>query len=247
MDNQQWIRDLEGTGFLHDLLDTLVQRGLGVLPAREVAISTLEMILRHHPEWSTAQPPDYELARLLRISPRRLRGYLDDINFRNQAIDSDELNQRLRALLSRAERIREGEWVAFAIEDALLRSYAQQRVRENFGIFETGITGSVIRISGEQFVKLSLSVLSEEESKAILAALDREQVASSKQNGAEKKLRVRLWEAFALSASKQAGKKVVELGFLLASGGLSEVASISDAVGALLGVGGDSDGDSRFV
>jgi len=192
------------------------------------------MILRHHPEWKTSPPPDYELSRLLRISPRRLRGYLDDINFRNQSIDNDQLDQRLRALLSRAERIREGDWVAFEIDDALLRSYAQQRVRENFGIFETGITGSVVKISGEQFVRLCVSVLSEEESKAILGALDRE-APSGAHDRAEKKLRVRVWEAFALSASKQAGKKVVDLGFLLASGGLSEVASISEVLRSLLG------------
>jgi len=220
---------------------------LGVLPAREVAISTIEMILRHHPEWIQSPPPDYELARLLRISPRRLRGYLDDINFRNQSIDNNELYRRLKERLSRAERIRDGEWVVFEIEDALLRSYAQQKVRDNFGIVEAGISGSLIKISGEQFVRLCVSVLSDKESKEILAALDKDQGPSSNEDGKEKKLRVRVWEAFALSASKQAGKKVVDLGFLLASGGLSEVASISDVVGSLLGFGGDSDADNQIV
>ncbi len=215
--------------------ETLIQRGLGVLPAREVAISTLELILQYHPEWRNSPPPDYELARLLKISPRRLRGYIDDVNFRNQSIDNDELDKRLRERLSRAERIREGEWVVFEIEDALLRSYAQQKVRDNFGIVEAGISGSLIKISGEQFVRLCVSVLSDKESKEILAALDKDQGPSSNEDGKEKKLRVRVWEAFALSASKQAGKKVVDLGFLLASGGLSEVASISEVLRSLLG------------
>jgi len=102
MNNQQWIQYLEGTGFLQDLLETLIQRGLGVLPAREVAISTLELILQHHPDWRNSLPPDYELARLLKISPRRLRGYIDDVNFRYQSIDDDELDKRLRKRLSRA-------------------------------------------------------------------------------------------------------------------------------------------------
>ena len=66
------MQGLEGTGFLRELLVTLTQRGLGVLPAREVASSTLELILQHHPDLSVSPPPDYELARLLKISPRSL-------------------------------------------------------------------------------------------------------------------------------------------------------------------------------
>ena len=212
---------------------------MGVLPAREVAISTMELILRHRPKWKDTLPPDYELARLLRVSPRRLRGYLDEINFRNQAIDNVELDRRLRERLSRAERIRDGLWVAFEIEDALLRSYAQQKVRDHFGIVESGISGSVIRISGEQFAKLCLSVLTDAESRSILATLAPQGGAQELPSANPHSLASKVWEAFAVSAGKQAGKKAVDLGFMVASAGLSEIPSVLESLRGLLSSGID--------
>lgn len=234
MNNQQWIQDLEGTGFLQDLLETLIQRGLGVLPAREVAISMFELILQYHPEWRNSPPPDYELARLLKISPRRLRGYIDDVNFRNQSIDDDVLKQNLRERLTRIEKIKDGEWVVFEIEDGLLHSYAQQKVRENFGVFESGISGTVIKLSSRQYGALCMSILSQEQAEEMLAALTDGQDVQRIQDSQNKPLRYRVLDAFAVSAGAQAGKKMVDLGFMIASGGLSEISSISEVLHLLL-------------
>lgn len=74
---------LNQTEFASDLMQALVDRGLGTLPSREVAIAIVEQLLLHHPAWKTDQPPVYELARTLRMSPRRLRGILDDISYRD--------------------------------------------------------------------------------------------------------------------------------------------------------------------
>ena len=62
------------TEFASTLLQGLVDRGLGTLPSREAAILVVKKLLRHHPQWKDDQPALYELARVLRISPRRLKG-----------------------------------------------------------------------------------------------------------------------------------------------------------------------------
>lgn len=60
------------TGFPEALLEMMIQCGFGTLPAREMAIETLPRMLQYRPEWSRKNPSDYELARLLRISPGKV-------------------------------------------------------------------------------------------------------------------------------------------------------------------------------
>jgi hypothetical protein len=42
------------TTIASDLLEALIERGLGTLPALEVAIIVIEQLLHHHPEWKIA-------------------------------------------------------------------------------------------------------------------------------------------------------------------------------------------------
>jgi len=234
MNHNEWIEDLQETRFLYELLETLIQRGLGVLPAREVAISTIELILNHYPGWKSAPPTAYELSRMLRISPRRLRGYLDEISFRNQSIDNQMLEQRLSEKLTKIETIKEGEWVIFEIEDGLLRSFAQQKVRENFGVFESGISGSIIKISSRQYGALCISMLSKEKAKVMLQMLNYDPTFSSPTETYEKPLHAKVLEAFLVAAGSQAGKKLVDLGLVIATGGFSEIGRIPIIVEEIL-------------
>jgi hypothetical protein len=48
----------------------------GVLPARESAISILELLLWQLSGWKVTPLNDNKLGRLFRILPRKLRGYL---------------------------------------------------------------------------------------------------------------------------------------------------------------------------
>jgi len=228
-------KDLEKTGFLPELLRVLVDRGFGTLPARETAISVLDLILRKHPEWSKSHPTEYELARLFRASPRKIRGYLDEISYRDSSRSETELCKDLAEVLVSAERISEGSFVIFEIDDGLLRDYARKLVRENAGVFESGISGSVVKMSGQQFAVLSLSLLPESARKKAVAELERVAAQDDKRKGAARQpksksiLRIAL-ENFASSAGKQAGRKLVDLGFAIATGGLSEVSSIVSIV-----------------
>lgn len=126
--------DLKETDFLKDLLETLVERGLGTLPARETALTFIELLLKHHPDWKVNPPEDYELARLLRTSPRKVRTIRDDLAYRDSSKDDDWCRKSLGAILKGAERIKDGDYVTFQIDDGLLRDYAQKLVRNSDGI-----------------------------------------------------------------------------------------------------------------
>lgn len=80
-------------------------------------------MLKHHPDWSKKPPSAYELARLLRSSPRRIRGYLDEISFRDPCFNESRLNDELRLILWSGERLRNGAFVAIEIDDGLVRAY----------------------------------------------------------------------------------------------------------------------------
>jgi len=52
---------------------------------------------------------------------------------------------------------------------------------------------------------------------------------------------------FALSVGEHAGKKAVDLGFMIASGGLSKVSSVTDALSAILETGKGVANDSGRI
>ena len=126
------------------------------------------------------------------------------------------------------EIIKDGEWVVFEIADGLLRSYAQQMVSQNYGVFESGISGSVKKLSSHQYGVLCMSTLSQEQALSMLAALHDGQDVQPVSSSSDKPLRYRVFDAFAISAGAQAVKKMVDLGVMIASGGLPEISLISE-------------------
>lgn len=152
----------------------------------------------------------------------------------NQSIDDDVLEQNLRDRLTQVEIIKDGEWIVFEIADGLLRSYAQQKVRQNYGVFESGMSGTVIKLSSRQYGALCMSTLSQEQALEMLAALHDGQDVQPVSSSSDKHLHYRVLDAFAISAGAQAGKKMVDLRFMIASGGLTEISSISEILRSLL-------------
>ena len=53
---------------------------MGSLPGRETTIAVVGLLLKHHPGWQDNPPQDYEIARLLRTSPRKIRNIRDEIS-----------------------------------------------------------------------------------------------------------------------------------------------------------------------
>lgn len=225
-------KELKGTHFQEELLTNLVERGFGSLPARETALTILELILKHRPGWDENPPEDYELARLLRTSPRRIRGLIDDLAYRDPEKGDDWCKDKLTSLLLSAERIKDGAFVTFEIDDGLVRDYAKKLVRKNLGVFEFGISSSVVRISAKQFMSLIFVLLDKAEFAKLSKVLSKEMKQLSSDS---KESPVKLFvNSFMESAGKEAGKKGVDLAFTVLSGGLSDVSGAVDYLKDLL-------------
>lgn len=221
------------TEFASSLLQALVDRGLGTLPGREVAILVVEQLLRHHPQWEGEAPPHYELARLLRISPRRLRGILDDISYRDTKRTETTLREELREILVNAEKDSSNNRVAFQVDDGLLRAFAQRLIQENYGMVDSSFSSSIIRISAKQFSVLCASVLSPAEADAALKAVRGSE--SDHVENASGSIAKQIVDEFSQKAAGRLGEKLVDLGFCLAAGGAHGVVELASRVVHILG------------
>lgn len=208
--NKAFAQQLANTGFLEDLLGIMIDRGFGVLPARDMAIEALRLLLKHHPVWCENPPSAYELTRFLGTSPRKIRGYLDEISFRNPDLDELALNAALKEILLSGERVRDGSYVAIEIDDGLVREHARQLVRENFGIAEQGNANTIIKLSGKHYATLCLAIFPKHEVQSVLNAFDKEWPQGAVEVKASKSLASCMVERFMTAASDQAGKKASE-------------------------------------
>lgn len=215
IDLKSIVEELRKTNFLYDLLETLIERGLGTLPARETALTFVDLLLKYNPEWKNRPPEDYELARLLKTSPRKIRTIRDDLAYRDTSKDDNWCREKLSSLLLNAERIKEGEYVSFEIDDGLLREYAKKQVRDHYGVFDTGINNSVVKISGNSFLILATSLLEDDARNKLIASIPQKDAGKSSVK--------KFIENFMQAAGNQAGKKTVDLGFTILTGGLSDV------------------------
>ena len=214
---------LKNTDFLTDLIQEFVDRGLGSLPGRETTIAVVGLLLKHHPGWQDNPPQDYEIARLLRTSPRKIRNIRDEISYRDSERDEEWCRERLIGILGRAEHLSEGKYISFQIDDGLIRDYTQKLVRENYGVVERGLNASIVKISGQAFAALVLAVMPEEKREAIINEIPEEK-REERQDERKSKTAIRLFvESFATKAGEKAGEESAKLAFTVLTGGLNHI------------------------
>ena len=211
------------TDFLPELLREFVGRGLGSLPGRETTITLVELLLKYHPDWQKNPPRDYEIARLLRTSPRKIRNIRDEISYRDTERNDEWCRQQLVKILSTAERLREGKTVSFQVDDGLVRDYAQKLVRENYGVFEQGMNASIVKISGQAFAALVLAIMPQDKQDELINVIA--EVGQSEERCVQNdKTAIRMFvESLATKAGEEAGKQSTRLAFSILTGGLSEI------------------------
>ena len=178
-------------------------------------------------------PEDYEIARLLRTSPRKIRNIRDEIGYRDSSRDDVWCKERLVDILKTAECLPDGTLVSFQIDDGLVRDYTQKLVRESCGIIEHGFNKSIIKISGEKFVALVLAVMPEDRQQELIGTIP-EKIREESQDDRQSKTPIQLFvDSFAKKAGEETGKKATKLAFSVLTCGFSE---ISDAVEVIKGV-----------
>lgn len=216
--------------FCREFFTVFVRNGYGSLPKREIDLLVLRLMIAHWRDGADSFRQTYDLARRLKLSPRRLRSMLDELAYRDDAKNDEWCRQQLKTALKSAEKIKDETWVHLQIDDGLVRDFATAKVREQFGIVDTSFNSAIIKLSGEKFVALVLSVVDQDIQRSVLTSI--ETVSSNVEADQQKsKNPIRLFvDAFAESAGEEAGKKSVSLGFTLLSGGLSDISSIVKSV-----------------
>ena len=212
--------EMKETSFLKELLEEFIDRGLGSLPGRETTITLVTLLLKHHPDWQGKPPQDYELARLLRTSPRKIRNIRNEISYRTATHDDKWCTSKLAEELKKAEPLNDGQLVSFQIDDGLVRDFAQKLVRERYGLVEYGLNAAIIKITQKQFAELALAVMPSDDRDYLL-----NEVAACSTDSKKPLLRIFL-EEFSKSAGKKAGESVVRALIAAVTGGISEIGEL---------------------
>lgn len=173
-----------------------------------------------------------DLARQLRISQRKTRAALDEIELRH-ATEPEELDRALRdevikpALQARRlSAARDTGRVGLHIERLVLRERFRQHVRENYGLVERGLDGTLLSVQPEVFITvlLRLTDTDEQDLKEALSGLGIQPTEP------KNSVMTLFAESFAQSAGQAAGTKSVEWAERLLTGGFSDAWALAKSV-----------------
>lgn len=142
--------------------------------------------------------------------------------YRDPKKDDAWCRRELTELIKGAERIQDGVYVNFEIDDGLVRDFARKLVRKNLGVFESGFRTTVVKISGKQFIALTMAVLGDKEFKKLSKVLYKEIEAEKGESKNSTPIRLFV-DSFMKSAGNQAGKKSIDLALTVLTGGISDV------------------------
>jgi len=219
-------RVLEGTDFQRELLNEFVTRGLGSLPGRETTVVLVSLMLKHHPVWKKQPPKDYELARLLKTSPRKIRNIRDELSYRDEGRTDDQLRKELAELLKKEAKAQSDEGLKIQIDDGLLRDFVCDQLRRTFSLVEYGNNPRILSVRSESMVALGLTVLNDVEVEKLVSQIGATDDADEGK-AAPSTLRRLFFESFVSAAGTELGKKAPALVAAVASGGLSEVIKLA--------------------
>lgn len=221
--------ELKNTDFIERLLAGYINQGFGQMPARQMQLLLLELLTKNITDWQE-NPPIWDMSRKLRISPKRLRGLLDDIAYMDTEKTDEWCAAELKKILSDSEKTANESAIRVQIDDGLVRDYAISLVRKRFGLVEFGINSSIIELSGEKFAMLALSLMDEKDAASVIEPVSQIDTITPKGNGAYK----HFINEFAKAAGKEAGTKLTRLGFTILTAGSAEVV---DFIKTVLGKG----------
>ena len=191
--------ELKETDFIEELLNGYISQGFGQMPARQMQLLILELLTKKISGWEK-NPPVWDMSRKLRISPKRLRGLLDDIAYMDTEKTDDWCAAELKDILSNdIEIVPNGEAIRVQIDDGLVRDYAISQVRKRFGLVDFGMNSAIIELSSKKFAMLAMALLEKDEVEKLVKAIGQKNNDTSKDRAA--------YKLFIDELSKAAGKE----------------------------------------
>ena len=203
--------ELKETDFIEELLNGYISQGFGQMPARQMQLLILELLTKKISDWEK-NPPVWDMSRKLRISPKRLRGLLDDIAYMDTEKTDDWCAAELKDILSNdIEIVPNGEAIRVQIDDGLVRDYAISQVRKRFGLVDFGMNSAIIELSSKKFAMLAMALLEKDEVEKLVKAIGQKNNDTSKDRAAYKLFIDELSKA----AGKESGTILTRVAFLM--------------------------------
>lgn len=216
--------------FAREFLSRYTAVGFGALSKREVDLMLLQLLQDHMPGFNAKN--DFDAAIALRTTKRKVRGLRDEISYREAETD-ERLKARLREELKNAE-VLEGDHgkVMVQLDDAVLRGFAEKIVRTEYGMVDSSFNRAILQLSGEKFLFLAFSVLTDDERQTAIDAVQEIQADSKRETKSEKTPFKIFRDAFIMGAGRHAGKLCVSGAVALVTSGASLVLESAEPVKA---------------
>lgn len=216
--------------FARDFLTRYTAVGFGALSKREVDLMLLQLLQEHLPGFKAKN--DFDAAIALRTTKRKVRGLRDEISYREAETD-EHLKARLREELKTAE-VLEGDHgkVMVQLDDAVLRGFAEKIVRSEYGMVDSSFNRAILQLSGEKFLFLAFSVLSEDERQTAIDAVQEIEAHGKRETKSEKTPFRIFRDALIMGAARHAGKLCVSGAVALVTGGASLILESAEPVKA---------------
>ena len=222
--------------FANEFLRFYTEVGFGALSKREVDLLLLRLLQNYLPDFKSQS--DFDAAMFLKTTKRKIRGLRNEISFREGTTETD-LKNRLREHLKKAEILGSNNgMVMIQLDDAVLRGYAEKTVRSEFGIVDSSFNSSIMQLSGEKYLFLAYTVLSEPERKTVTDFIDKLSTKDRNASGHSKGTFAHFRDGFVLGVGNKAGQMFVSGGLALVSGGASlilEGGNVVSSAGRSLG------------
>ena len=213
---------LKKTDFIEELLNGYISQGFGQMPARQMQLLILELLTKKISNWEK-NPPVWDMSRKLRISPKRLRGLLDDIAYMDTEKTDDWCAAELKDILSNdREIVPNGEAIRVQIDDGLVRDYAISQVRKRFGLVDFGMNSAIIELSSKKFAMLAMALLEKNEGEKLIEAIGQKNNGTSKDRAAYKLF----IDVLSNAAGKASGTILMEVACSLVSDKVEETIDI---------------------
>jgi hypothetical protein len=158
---------------LRNFADSFLKRYLdpafGVLSKSEIDLLVFSLL--HEQNIIPTNMSQYEIARLLCITPTRVRTLTMQMQLRDTAQTDDNLRGRIITCLVTSRFTKDGNQIQFGIEDPLLREDVAARLKQLGATADSSFNREMVKIQVDAFVDLIGSLLTADQKKTVEAAL----------------------------------------------------------------------------
>ncbi|MBL0457375.1 hypothetical protein JD499_09185 [Aeromonas enteropelogenes] len=213
--------------FLDFFLERYLERGFGTLSKSEIDMLIMHLIMKHS---DLKYKPNHAVSLDLKLSESRVKNLIHKANL--QFIEDHEgyVKAEFLALLHKSKLETSKSKVVIVIEDAFVKQGIQARLKELGHFADNSFNAELVKISTNSFYELLRSFYSPED-----VAKFEQEINEALKKDDENKIEFKgLLKDFLSGATNKAGEKAMEVAFAFATGGVSEISPLINAVKEIL-------------